>query len=54
MPQNVGNPSYSTCAQQGIATKPRTGDALLFFSQTPNGTLDALSLHSGYDPHDAC
>jgi hypothetical protein len=27
--------------------KPRQGDALLFYSQTPNGTLDTLSLHSG-------
>ena len=31
--QHVGNPSYSTCAQQGIAVKPKMGDALLFFSQ---------------------
>jgi hypothetical protein len=45
--QHVGNPSYSTCGQQGVAVKPRQGDALLFYSQTPNGTLDTLSLHSG-------
>ena len=45
--QNVGNPRYSTCGQQGVAVKPRQGDALLFYSQTPNGTLDTLSLHSG-------
>lgn len=44
---HVGNPSYSTCGQQGVAVKPRAGDALLFYSQTPNGTLDTLSLHSG-------
>lgn len=47
LPQHVGNPSYSTCGQQGVAVKPRAGDALLFYSQTPNGTLDTLSLHSG-------
>lgn len=45
---NAGNPSYSTCAQQGVAAKPRVGDALFFWNQTPNGTLDILSLHSGW------
>ena len=29
--QHAGNPSYSTCAQGGIAAKPKAGDALLFY-----------------------
>lgn len=44
---NVGNPSFSMCGQQGVAVKPHVGDALLFWNQTPNGTLDTFSLHSG-------
>jgi prolyl 4-hydroxylase len=27
--------------------KPRVGDALLFYSLTPDGTQDKLSLHAG-------
>jgi 2OG-Fe(II) oxygenase superfamily len=45
--QSVGRHEFSKCAQQGVATKPRAGDALLFFSQTPANELDTHSLHSG-------
>ena len=43
--QHAGNAAYSTCAQRGVAYKPRKGDALLFYSLKPNGELDPLSLH---------
>ncbi len=43
--QYAGNASYSACAQRGVAFKPRKGDALLFYSLTPDGQLDPLSLH---------
>ncbi|KAK9827628.1 hypothetical protein WJX81_000570 [Elliptochloris bilobata] len=42
-----GNASFSTCAQRGVAFKPKKGDALLFYSLLPNGKLDPLSLHGG-------
>ncbi|XP_051115300.1 probable prolyl 4-hydroxylase 7 [Andrographis paniculata] len=35
----------SDCAKQGQAVKPRKGDALLFFSLFPNGTIDPSSMH---------
>ncbi len=43
--QHDGNSSYSACAQRGVAFKPRKGDALLFYSLTPDGQLDPQSLH---------
>lgn len=43
--QYAGNASYSACAQRGVAFKPRKGDALLFYSLTPDGQLDPQSLH---------
>jgi len=35
-----------TCSSQ-FAVNPKKGDALLFYSQQPNGTLDEMSLHGG-------
>ncbi|MCO5579577.1 hypothetical protein L7F22_033434 [Adiantum nelumboides] len=37
----------SECGKTGVAVKPRLGDALLFWSMMPDGTLDPKSLHSG-------
>ncbi|KAG7559094.1 Prolyl 4-hydroxylase alpha subunit [Arabidopsis thaliana x Arabidopsis arenosa] len=37
--------SWSECAKQGYAVKPRKGDALLFFNLHPNATTDPTSLH---------
>ena len=44
---HAGDASYSACGQMGVAAKPRRGDALLFFSLTPEGHEDTLSLHAG-------
>ena len=45
--QNKGNLAFSKCAQEGVAIKPRKGDALFFYSQTPDNQLDEKSLHAG-------
>ncbi|KAL0348736.1 UNVERIFIED_CONTAM: putative prolyl 4-hydroxylase 4 [Sesamum angustifolium] len=37
----------SECGRQGPAVKPRKGDALLFFSLTPDAVPDPMSLHAG-------
>ncbi|OWM71607.1 hypothetical protein CDL15_Pgr005794 [Punica granatum] len=37
--------SWSDCAKNGYAVKPRKGDALLFFSLHPDATVDTSSLH---------
>ncbi|XP_065878152.1 probable prolyl 4-hydroxylase 6 [Euphorbia lathyris] len=37
--------SWSDCAKDGYAVKPRKGDALLFFSLHPDATTDPESLH---------
>ncbi|KAK3424963.1 probable prolyl 4-hydroxylase 3 [Eucalyptus grandis] len=37
----------SECGKQGLAVKPKMGDALLFWSMRPEGTLDPSSLHGG-------
>ncbi|XP_072995207.1 probable prolyl 4-hydroxylase 3 [Typha latifolia] len=37
----------SECAKNGLAVKPRMGDALLFWSMNPDASLDPLSLHGG-------
>uniref|UniRef100_A0A0E0M996 procollagen-proline 4-dioxygenase n=1 Tax=Oryza punctata TaxID=4537 RepID=A0A0E0M996_ORYPU len=44
------SPSYnelSECAKKGLAVKPKMGDALLFWSMRPDGSLDPTSLHGG-------
>ncbi|XP_068658554.1 prolyl 4-hydroxylase 2-like [Aristolochia californica] len=43
----VSDGNFSECGRQGIAVKPRRGDALLFFSLYPNATPDTSSLHAG-------
>ncbi|KAK1325813.1 hypothetical protein QJS10_CPA01g00343 [Acorus calamus] len=35
----------SECGKKGLSVKPKMGDALLFWSMRPDGTLDPLSLH---------
>lgn len=45
--QNAGKAGFSTCAQAGVAAKPKKGDALFFYSQTPSNQLDEKSLHAG-------
>ncbi|XP_022752778.1 probable prolyl 4-hydroxylase 3 [Durio zibethinus] len=37
----------SECGKQGLAVKPKMGDALLFWSMRPDVTLDPSSLHGG-------
>ncbi|KAF3326341.1 prolyl 4-hydroxylase [Carex littledalei] len=37
--------TWSDCAKNGYAVKPRKGDALLFFSLHPDATTDESSLH---------
>jgi prolyl 4-hydroxylase len=35
----------SECGKGGLSVKPKMGDALLFWSMTPDATLDPSSLH---------
>ncbi|GAU34237.1 hypothetical protein TSUD_210190 [Trifolium subterraneum] len=35
----------SNCAKKGLSIKPKMGDALLFWSMKPNGTIDRSSIH---------
>ncbi|AET03705.1 putative procollagen-proline dioxygenase [Medicago truncatula] len=35
----------SDCGKKGLSIKPKMGDALLFWSMKPDGTLDPSSLH---------
>ncbi|AET03711.2 prolyl 4-hydroxylase alpha subunit, putative [Medicago truncatula] len=35
----------SDCGKKGLSIKPKMGDALLFWSMKPDGTLDPLSMH---------
>lgn len=37
----------SECGKGGLSVKPKMGDALLFWSMKPDGTLDPSSLHGG-------
>ncbi|CAJ2635848.1 unnamed protein product [Trifolium pratense] len=37
----------SDCGKKGLSIKPKMGDALLFWSMKPDGTLDPSSLHGG-------
>ncbi|KAK2408760.1 putative prolyl 4-hydroxylase [Trifolium repens] len=37
----------SDCGKKGLSIKPKRGDALLFWSMKPDGTLDPSSLHGG-------
>ena len=37
----------SACAHAGISVKPKRGDAILFWSLTPEGRKDTASLHAG-------
>eukprot|EP00775_Hariotina_reticulata_P003984 gene3984-4237_t len=41
----VSGPGWSECASQGLAHKPQKGDALMFYSLTPDGVEDKHSLH---------
>ncbi|KAH8495134.1 hypothetical protein H0E87_018352, partial [Populus deltoides] len=43
----VSHEDVSECARNGIAVKPRRGDALLFFSLHPTAVPDISSLHAG-------
>ncbi|KAF8057290.1 Abcc2 [Scenedesmus sp. PABB004] len=45
-PDKVSGPGWSECALRGLANKPRRGDALMFYSLTPDGKKDPLSLHA--------
>ena len=44
---HAGSTAWSDCARRGVATKPRAGDALLFFSLDLEQQLDTASLHAG-------
>ncbi|KAK9011649.1 hypothetical protein V6N11_044495 [Hibiscus sabdariffa] len=41
----IKDESWSDCAKNGFAVKPRQGDALLFFNLHPDATPDTDSLH---------
>ncbi|KAF6256843.1 hypothetical protein COO60DRAFT_1471072 [Scenedesmus sp. NREL 46B-D3] len=43
--QRVEGPGWSECALKGLANKPKRGDALMFYSLTPDGKKDPSSLH---------
>ncbi|XP_021773888.1 probable prolyl 4-hydroxylase 4 [Chenopodium quinoa] len=43
----AANDDLSECGKKGIAVKPKKGDALLFFSLSPNAVPDQMSLHGG-------
>ena len=45
--QVAGKAHFSKCAQAGVAVKPKKGDALFFYSQSPSNDLDERSLHAG-------
>ncbi len=38
---------FSDCAKGHVAAKPKAGDAVLFYSYHPNGTMDTASMHTG-------
>lgn len=40
------NYDYQKCV--GLKIKPRRGDGLLFYSLFPNGTIDVVSVSSGW------
>lgn len=37
----------SDCAKGHVAAKPKAGDAVLFYSYHPNGTMDPAAMHTG-------
>ncbi|XP_039141417.1 probable prolyl 4-hydroxylase 3 [Dioscorea cayenensis subsp. rotundata] len=39
--------NLSECGKMGLSVKPKKGDALLFWSLKPDGSLDTTSLHGG-------
>jgi prolyl 4-hydroxylase len=41
----AAGPGWSACAREGLAVAPVAGDALLFYSTTPDGAVDFASLH---------
>eukprot|EP00879_Flechtneria_rotunda_P002604 GHRR01002805.1.p1 GENE.GHRR01002805.1~~GHRR01002805.1.p1 ORF type:complete len:312 (+),score=60.59 GHRR01002805.1:150-1085(+) len=41
----VEGEGWSDCAKNGLAHKPKKGDALMFYSLTPDGVEDPHSLH---------
>uniref|UniRef100_A0A383VHQ9 procollagen-proline 4-dioxygenase n=1 Tax=Tetradesmus obliquus TaxID=3088 RepID=A0A383VHQ9_TETOB len=43
--KKVEGPGWSECALKGLANKPKRGDALMFYSLTPDGKKDPTSLH---------
>lgn len=43
--RKVEGPEWSECARQGLAVKSVRGDAVMFFSLSPNGSEDETSLH---------
>mmetsp|Transcript_62606 Transcript_62606/g.198228 ORF Transcript_62606/g.198228 Transcript_62606/m.198228 type:complete len:91 (-) Transcript_62606:49-321(-) len=47
VPAGAAARGFSPCGQKGVATKPKAGDALLFWSLKTDGTQDAHSLHAG-------
>lgn len=44
-PRQAG-PEWSACGKRGLGVKPRRGDALLFYSLHPDGSLDPASTHA--------
>lgn len=44
-PTQTRKAGFSQCAMEGLAVKPRKGDAVLFWSLRTDGTLDQGSIH---------
>jgi hypothetical protein len=47
-------PDISDCGRRGLANKPYKGDALMFYSLTPDGTEDPKSLHGSCPTTKGC
>eukprot|EP00798_Chlamydomonas_sp_ICE-L_P022227 gene22227-29292_t len=44
---NAAADTASSCAKGHVHAKPKAGDAVLFYSFFPNGTMDPASMHTG-------
>ena len=46
LPANNSGPEFSACARDALAHKPQTGDLILFFSLSADGTEDIGATHT--------
>ena len=45
-PGGTNGPEFTECARHHLAARPKKGDAVMFHSMTPNGTLEERSMHT--------